>query len=125
MREYELRRTNDGRYYAQLKGYPQVSSPESYGSRKHAITYIANENGMTYEEWVSRKRRNRTNTMNKEEFYDYIQAQFNIDGTASRLISNILDFAEGMDANDQYRVLTALLDGTIGLTDAEIRKVEY
>ena len=61
MREYELRRTKDGTYYAQLKGYPQVCSPESYGSRKHAITYIANENGMTYEELVRWKKRRREN----------------------------------------------------------------
>lgn len=63
--------------------------------------------------------------MNKEEFYQYILDNFTIDATSARLIRSILDFVENnyIDENEQYNVLCELLDGTIGLTDEEIKKV--
>ena len=63
--------------------------------------------------------------MNREQFYQYILDNFNISGEATRLINNILHFVEEnyTDENEQYRALCDLLDGTIGLSDAEIRKV--
>ena len=63
--------------------------------------------------------------MNKNEFMDYIRENFNVDGTSQRLIANILDFVENHypEENEQYVVLCELLDGTIGLTDNEIKKV--
>jgi hypothetical protein len=63
--------------------------------------------------------------MNREEFYNYIIENFNISGEAKRLIDNILCFVEVNypEENEQYRVLCNLLDGTIGLTDNEIKKV--
>lgn len=65
------------------------------------------------------------NVMNREQFYDYIVENFNISGEAGRLIQNILYFVEEnyTKENEQYKALCDLLDGTIGLTDAEIRKV--
>jgi hypothetical protein len=63
--------------------------------------------------------------MNKEEFYNYIIENFTISGEAARLIKNILDYADGMDEHGQHYFLTIMLDGTIGLSDAEIRKVCY
>lgn len=64
--------------------------------------------------------------MNKEEFYQYILDNFTIDGTSARLIRSILDFVKNnyTDEIEQYKVLCELLDGTIGLTDEEIKK-EY
>ena len=63
--------------------------------------------------------------MNREQFYQYILDNFNISGEAARLINNILHFVEEnyTDENEQYKALCDLLDGTIGLSDAEIRKV--
>lgn len=63
--------------------------------------------------------------MNKNEFLEYIEENFNISGESYRLISNILDFVECNypEENEQYNVLCALLDGTIGLTDNEIKQV--
>lgn len=63
--------------------------------------------------------------MNKVEFKQYIDENFNISGEASRLITNILDFVETNYPYDevQYKVLCSLLDGTIGLTDSELKKV--
>lgn len=63
--------------------------------------------------------------MNKSEFLSYIEENFDIACESYRLISNILDFVKGnaTDENEQYNMLCELLDGTIGLSDAEIRKV--
>lgn len=63
--------------------------------------------------------------MGKEEFKQYINDNFDISGEAGRLINNILDFVEVNypEENEQYRALCSLLDGTIGLTDNEIKQV--
>ena len=63
--------------------------------------------------------------MNREQFYQYILDNFSISGEAGRLINNILHFVEEnyTEENEQYMALCDLLDGTIGLSDAEIRKV--
>ena len=66
-----------------------------------------------------------TDTMNKEQFFEYIHENFNIDGTSQSLILNILDYIEAnySEKNEQYNALCSLLDGTIGLEDAELKKV--
>lgn len=63
--------------------------------------------------------------MNRKEFYNYILENFDISAEAGRLINNILYFVEEnyIDENEQYKVLCDLLDGTIGLSDEELRKV--
>lgn len=63
--------------------------------------------------------------MNKSEFLLYIEENFNITGESYRLISNILDFVlnNATNENEQYNMLCNLLDGTIGLSDMELRKV--
>ena len=63
--------------------------------------------------------------MNRRQFYDYIIENFDISGEAGRLINNILHYVEsqGMTENEQYLTLCELLDGTIGLSDAELKKV--
>lgn len=63
--------------------------------------------------------------MDKEEFMNYISENFDISIEAHRLINNILNYIafQGVDEDEQYNMACALLDGTIGLTDAEIRKI--
>jgi len=62
--------------------------------------------------------------MNEREFYDYIQENFTLDGTASRLIDNILNYIKWqgfIDAEDAQAHLKALLDGALGIEEREIR----
>ena len=63
--------------------------------------------------------------MNRRQFLDYINENFDISGEAGRLINNILHYVEsqGMTENEQYLTLCELLDGTIGLSDAELKRV--
>ncbi len=63
--------------------------------------------------------------MDREQFYNYILENFNISDEAKRLIDNILQFVEAHypEENEQYNALCSLLDGTIGLSDQEIRSV--
>lgn len=64
-------------------------------------------------------------SMDREQFYNYILENFTISGEAGRLIDNILQFVESHypEENEQYNALCSLLDGTIGLTNNEIKKV--
>ncbi len=64
-------------------------------------------------------------SMNREQFYNYIVENFTIGGEARKLIYNILRFVESRypEENEQYNALCSLLDGTVGLTDNEIKKV--
>lgn len=62
--------------------------------------------------------------MNEREFYDYIQEHFNLGGTASRLISNILDYIKGqefVDAEDAQVHLKSLFDGAFGIEEYQIK----
>ena len=63
--------------------------------------------------------------MDRQEFMEYIRENFNVDVTTLRIIDNILCFVESNypEENEQYNVLCSLLDGTIGLTSNEIKKV--
>lgn len=61
--------------------------------------------------------------MSKEEFMEWIRATFDVPGSTQRMMENILDYVEKLPEEQHYAALTDLLDGTIGLTDAEIRKI--
>lgn len=63
--------------------------------------------------------------MNRKETMAYIQEHFSCSGEALRLIDNILSFVEtqGVDEEEQFFLLRALLDGAIGLTSDEIGKI--
>ncbi len=63
--------------------------------------------------------------MNRQETLEYIEDNFTISGEVKRLIDNILYFVrmQGGSENEQYSMLCFLLDGTIGLTDSEIRQI--
>ena len=62
--------------------------------------------------------------MTLEEFYEYILENFTLSDEAKRLVKNILDYAAGcFTSDDLYHFLTDMLENTIGLSDAEIRRV--
>lgn len=61
--------------------------------------------------------------MSKDEFMDWLRENFDLPGCAQRLINNILDYVETLPEGEHYAALTALLDGSIGLSEAEIRKI--
>lgn len=65
------------------------------------------------------------NNENKAQFMNYIAENYNISGEAHRLIGNILDFVANhyYSEDEQYNALCELLDGTIGLSDNEIKKI--
>lgn len=65
--------------------------------------------------------------MKKQEFMDYIRENFNVDGATQRLINNILNFVELQDIekDEQFEVLSELLENTIGLEDDEIKRFVY
>lgn len=58
-----------------------------------------------------------------EKTYNWILEEFSIDGTAARIIRNILEYADQLDGEEQHNFLSDALDGTIGLTDREIRNL--
>lgn len=58
-----------------------------------------------------------------EDAYEWILNDFNIDGAAARIIRNVLEYANRMEGDEQYDFLTEMLDGTIGLSDREIRNL--
>lgn len=63
--------------------------------------------------------------MNREQFFNYILENFNISSETKRLIDNILRYVEETytEECEQYNALCNLLDGTIGLTDGELKQV--
>lgn len=65
--------------------------------------------------------------MNKEEFLEYIRTNYDLSGEAFRLVKNIVDFIEAnaSDEAEQYSMACELLDGTIGLSDAELRRIYF
>lgn len=62
-------------------------------------------------------------SVNKEEFMKWARATFDLPGSTQRMMENVLDYVETRPEEEHYAALTALLDGTIGLTDAEIRQI--
>ena len=63
--------------------------------------------------------------MDKYRFLQYVEENFSISGEAMRLIDNILTYVENnfYDENEQYGILMQLLDGTIGLSDSDIKQI--
>ena len=62
--------------------------------------------------------------MNRTEFLEFVSRNFYIGGEAMRLINNILVYAEqNVAPDDQQAFLNAMLVGTIGLTDEEIKQI--
>lgn len=62
--------------------------------------------------------------MDREEFLEYVNENFNISGDAQRLIDNILQYAERIvDLDERREFLSDTLMYTIGLTEEEIKKI--
>lgn len=63
--------------------------------------------------------------MNRKEFMEYIEENFDVSAEAQRLIDNILYYVElqGVEEDEQYMMLSCMLSGTIGLSDNEIKKI--
>ena len=62
-------------------------------------------------------------TADMEKAFEWLLEQFNLEGAAARIVRNILEYADRMDGDEQYDFLTEMLDGTIGLSDREIRNL--
>ena len=63
--------------------------------------------------------------MDTREFYDYLQENFTLGGTSSRLIRNILEYVERedfVDAEDARAHLWHLLGGAFGLEEREVQQ---
>jgi hypothetical protein len=58
-----------------------------------------------------------------EQAYEWLLEEFDIDSAAARIIRNVLEYADRMEGTEQYDFLTEMLDGTIGLSDREIRNM--
>ena len=58
-----------------------------------------------------------------EKAYEWLLEEFSIDGAAARIIRNVLEYADRMGGDEQDDFLTEMLDGTIGLSDREIRNL--
>ena len=54
-----------------------------------------------------------------EKAFEWLLEGFNLEGPAARIVRNILEYADRMDGDEQYE----FLDGTIGLSDREIRNL--
>jgi hypothetical protein len=67
------------------------------------------------------------NQATRQGFYNYILENYTLDGVACRLLNNILCYAEerAMHGDDLYNYLTEMLDGTMGLSDREIKLAEF
>ena len=62
--------------------------------------------------------------MDSREFYNYIMENFNLDGTASRLVKNAIEYVnaqEFVDEEDAQAHLKSLLDGAFGIEEHEIK----
>ena len=58
-----------------------------------------------------------------EKAFEWLLEGFNLEGPAARIVRNILEYADRMDGDEQYEFLAEMLDGTIGLSDREIRNL--
>lgn len=59
----------------------------------------------------------------KEDAYDYIIEHFDIGQPAARILNNILEYADKMANEEQYEFFSEILDGTIGLTEDELKSL--
>ena len=59
----------------------------------------------------------------KEDAYDYIIEHFDIGQPAARILNNILEYADKMAIEEQYEFFSEILDGTIGLTEDELKSL--
>ena len=63
--------------------------------------------------------------MNREDFVNYVQENFDVSIEFLRLLDNVLNYAErqGWDEDEVYSYLDFMLDCGIGLTNQEIKQI--
>ena len=62
--------------------------------------------------------------LNRAEFIAYVEENFDVSGEYGRLLNNVLIYAENsIEPENQHAFLCDMLEGTIGLSEAEIRKI--
>ena len=63
--------------------------------------------------------------MNREEFVQYVRENFNVSVEFLRLLRNVLDYAASkyFDEFELRDYMNYLLDGTIGLSEEEIKQI--
>jgi len=62
--------------------------------------------------------------MDERELFNYIQKHYNLDGTSSRLVNNIIQYVESqgfVDAEDAHAHLSSLLRGAFGIMKREVQ----
>lgn len=69
------------------------------------------------------KEKTRFSCESKEDAYDYIIEHFDIGQPAARILNNILEYADKMANEEQYEFFSEILDGTIGLTEDELKSL--
>lgn len=63
--------------------------------------------------------------MGEKEFLQYIFDNFNVAGEFTRMLVNVISYAEGFDDPEEgLDFLCDMLDGTIGIRKDEIRKLK-
>ena len=63
--------------------------------------------------------------MDRKNFVNYVQENFDVSIEFLRLLDNVLNYAElqGWDEDEVYNYLDFMLDCNIGLTDQEIKQI--
>ena len=69
------------------------------------------------------RRKNHEKQKTREDAFNWILENFSVDGAASRIISNILEYADDLSEEEQVEFMNKMLDGTIGLTEDEIENL--
>lgn len=63
--------------------------------------------------------------MGEKEFLQYIFDNFNVAGEFTRMLVNVISYAEGFDDPEEgLDFLCDMLDGTIGINQDEIRRLK-
>ena len=62
--------------------------------------------------------------MNIADFMFYLYTNYTISGEAHRLIANILHYAKTLPKEERHPFVIKMLEGTIGISEDEIRKIE-
>ena len=78
-------------------------------------------------EWGIINPNHKKNTMNRQQFVDYVHDNFNVSVEFLRLLDNVLKYAELQcwDKDEIYSYLDFMLDCSIGLEDKEVRQIKF
>lgn len=76
-------------------------------------------------EWGIINPNHKKSTMNRVQFVEYVNKNFNVSIEFSRLLDNVLNYAERhtWSEDELYNYLDFMLDCNIGLTEQEIKQI--